>query len=49
MTNYEKEVIKLKQELGVDLLPKYLTPSQQLVLLRAMIKDLEEKEDKDCK
>lgn len=49
MNNYEKEVLKLKEQLGVDLLPKYLTPSQQVILLQAILKDIKEKDNKDCK
>lgn len=49
LNHYEKEILKIKEELGVDLLPKYLTPSQQMTLLQAMVKDLKEKEEVDCK
>lgn len=45
-SNYEIEVIKLKEFLGVDLLPKYLTPIQQVILLQAMLKDIQEEDDK---
>ncbi len=46
MNNYETEVVKLKAELGVDLLPKYLTLSQQHRLMQAMIEDIREEENK---
>lgn len=49
MNNYDKEVLKLTEELGVELLPKYLTPSQQVTLLQAMVKDIKEKDDEACK
>lgn len=49
MNNYQIELTKLKQSLGVDILPKYLTPSQQVILLQAMLKDIKEKECTDCK
>lgn len=46
MDNYEIEILKLKEELGVDLLPKYLTPNQQHRLVKAMLKDIQEEETK---
>lgn len=46
MDNYEIEILKLKEELGVDLLPKYLTPNQQHRLVQAMLKDIQEEETK---
>lgn len=46
MNNYETEILKLKEELGCDLLPKYLTPNQQVALLKAMLKDIQEEETK---
>lgn len=46
MNNYEEEVVKLKEELGVDLLPKYLTQDQQKKLFQAILKDIWEEENK---
>lgn len=46
MNNYEKEVEDIKQELSVDLLPKYLTQVQQYRLIQAMLEDIREEENK---
>jgi len=46
VNNYETEILRLKEELGCDLLPKYLTPNQQATLLKAMLKDIQEEETK---
>lgn len=46
MDNYEIEILELKEELGVDLLPKYLTLNQQHRLVQAMIRDIQEEETK---
>jgi hypothetical protein len=46
MNNYEEEILRLKEELGVDLLPKYLTPTQQHRLMQSMLEDIQEEESK---
>lgn len=44
MANVDKELKKLREELRVELLPKYLTQEQQKRLLKAYMKDLKEEE-----
>ena len=44
MSNVDKELKKLREELRVELLPKYLTPEQQKRLLKAYVEDLKDEE-----
>ena len=43
MSNVDKELKKLREELSVELLPKYLTPEQHR-LLKAYMEDLKDEE-----
>ena len=44
MSNVDKELKKLREELRVELLPKYLTPEQQHRVLKAYMEDLKDEE-----
>lgn len=44
ISNVDKELKKLREELRVELLPKYLTPEQQKRLLKAYMKELKDEE-----
>jgi len=44
MSNVDKELKKLREELRVELLPKYLTPEQQQRVLKAYVEDLKDEE-----
>ena len=44
MCNVDNELKKLREELRVELLPKYLTPEQQKRLLKAYMEDLKDEE-----
>lgn len=44
ISNVDKELKKLREELRVELLPKYLTQEQQKRLLKAYLEDLKDEE-----
>lgn len=47
MRNIDKELKALKEELKVELLPKYLSPEHQKRVLRAFLEDIDDKEEEE--
>jgi len=47
MRNIDKELKALKEELKVELLPKYLSPEHQKRVLRAFMEDIDDKEEEE--